>query len=312
MLYRLVRNQRGAALLVVVLLALAATLALAAAAAASSSGESRAVEYETSHDQAFYMAESGLNHAMWKLQYEGTTVPDRVYPNDPPSFDSTEAEVAGDLPAGASYKVWVLTDSVDRSAKHVTVQGISAKQSYVLKATVRQVSKPFYDPTSTGVITSNPDDPAILGPDLPNQGWLKLVNNQTYTFNGGEFFFEGIDMTNNCTIRLTADTILWVRQSIKMTNNCIMNVLSDNHKLIIFMPEAGIAQSIKLVNNCQLNAFVYAPDASANLTNNCSATGLLIVDSINTVNGCHYSPTGEGEPWPASAIVKYELLSYGQ
>lgn len=304
------RNERGAAFLVIVIMTVMVILTVVVAASVASSGQSRETADIIQGNQAFYMAESGLNACMYQLETNPAAIPESVFGQGAASMDSS---ALGDDVSRQGYYVWVETDSADPTIKHVTAKGVSGTETYVLKATLKQsADNPFYNPEGTGSISPDPNDPTIVGPDLTNEGWIRLVNSKTYWLNGGEHLFEGIDMTNSCRIRLTEDTTIWLRQTIRMVNSCTINVETDGHKLVIFMPNAVTGKGINLVNNCLINAFIYAPEYSVHLTNNCSINGLLVCDNVDAVNNCHYDPSGEDIPWPAGTKIKFEVVEYGR
>lgn len=310
---RVFRDRRGV-VLIPILLGVATLLVLAASTSTLVSGEHRASTYWKETSQAFYVAESGLNHCMWKLKHEGPEIEanEGVYGVDPPTFTSQADEVAGVLDAGKSYQVWVLTDATDPFMKHVTVKAYADGQTHVLKARVRQEQgPPFYNPEGKGFLSSDPDDPAIYGPDLPNLGWLILYNNAVRWLDPGEYFYEGIIIYNNAKLRLKGEVTLWVRQKVECYNNCIVNPSTDNRRLFIFMPRIVANQQVIIRNNAVVNAFIYAPDATATLRNNGSLTGLLVAKSCDFQNNARYSPDGEGEPWPAEAVIDWQLIGYG-
>ncbi len=305
---------QGGAIMVVALLVAALLLAGVASAAALASGSNRAVPFWRDHGQAFYAAESGVDHCLWKLKNSGGTIVEATYPNDPPSFTSNSVETAGLLGKRDSYEVWVKTNPPGSPYRDVVAFGHSGSESYLLKCRLKQTDPlPFHDPDSpTGVITPDPTDITVTEPSLTNLGQLIVHNGETRHIGPGEFLYTSIILENSARLVLDGDTTLWVTTSIDLKNGSIANPYPEEHNLVIYMPPST-SQTIVVRNGAVLNAFVYAPNATADLKMNSVVNGLLVVASY-TLHGTaktYYSPVGEGIPWPSTATIDYSLLPDG-
>lgn len=304
--------------MVVALLVVALLAVLVGSAASLASGTNRSTPYWRDRGQSFYVAESGLNHCLWKLKYDGAAIAaaESVYPNGTPTFTSSNTtEGAGVLAANNSYEVWVKADA-DPLVKHITVAARSRDQGYVLKCAVRQEpGPPFQNPLGEGVISPDPNDPVIVGPEVSWLGPLTVGAGQTLYIGPGTVAYESVTLNNDAKLRLLGDTILWVRSFMDLKNSAICNVETDGFQLIIFIPpNSAYSQSITVRNSAVLNAFVYAPEASVSLKSGGTVNGMLVVKSCDMKSNAHYSPTGEGVPWPATSTVDWivDESGYGE
>jgi hypothetical protein len=255
---------------------------------------------------------------MWKLRNAGgTCTPEGVYTVDPPTFTSeSETESAGTLNEGDWYEVWVATDAVDLSVRHVSVLGHSGDQSYLLNATLDQVDDdPFYDPDGDGYQELDGDGPAIVAPDMESRGPLVLLNGEHRTIGPGVFMYDYIDQKNGSVLSLAGDTTLWILKSITIRESAVCNPPADNQRLVIYIPpDTAVSQNIVVHNSAILNAFIYAPNSTLTLKNYASLYGSFVVDDLTTYGpySTNYSEEATEIPWPSTATVDYYLIGYGE
>jgi hypothetical protein len=321
----LLGNDRGVAFVAAVL-AVGVLFLLVTAATALTSGEARATTFWQDRSEAVYVAESGLNHTLWKIKYEAAEIEANygVYGTDPPTFTSDAAdESAGVLPAGSSYEVWVWPHETDADARYVAVVGRVSKQAHLVRATIRQVptNSPFYDPNGDGQATPDPDNPQFISyPNLPNLGVLQVSANRTVRIGPGTFLYSGIDIAGGGQLILDGDTTLWVLQYVKMSGTSYINYdapgVPSDHTLVIFIPPAILidgnpTQTVTLTGTSHFNGFIYAPTATCKVTGSSDVYGMIVGETVIAAGATTYNPEAENISWPSSVTIEYLIESYG-
>ncbi len=321
-LVRYIADEAGVVFLAAVL-AVGVLFALVTSVSSLASGEAQATPYWQDKGEAFYTAESGLNHCLWKLTYEGDQIAGKEgqYGVDPPTFTSwSEDESAGVLRAGTGYQVWVLSDATDPNCKYVTVLAEVNGRSHLLRATVRQSQgSPFYDEDGDGVAEAG-DSGTVTYPNLPNLGVLHVTANQKVRIGPGEFLYDAIRIEGRGELILDGQTTLWVRQSVKVEGDSKTNVPPPGqerptYNLIIFIPplteEDGVKkQTVDISGNALFYGFIYAPGAKVQITGNSDVYGMVVGEEVTVTGSTTYDPEGENITWPASTKTDYIVESW--
>lgn len=320
----LLGDDRGVAFVVAVL-SIAVLFVLVTGVSSLASGEARATPFWRDANEAFYVAESGLNHCLWKLKYEGTEIEanEGEYGVDPPTFTSeSEDESQGVLPDGSSYSVWVKTDETDSTLKHVTILAVVNERSHLLKATVRQETQPFFDDDGDGTAEEDEgDETQINFPPLENLGVLHVTAGETKRIGPGSYLYDEVKIDGHGTLLLEGDTILYVRKKVKCSGNSTTNPIEEGqteptYDLVIYIPplteEDGVTkQSVTISGDAVFNGFIYAPDATCRITGNSEVYGMVVGETVKVKGATNYDESGQNIGWPASAEVNYLVESYG-
>jgi hypothetical protein len=316
---RLLAGEGGIAL-VGVLLAVAVLSVLAASVSALASGESRATPFWRDRGEAFYVAESGLNHCLWKMKYDMANVTgvQGVYPNDPSTFTSDASESTGVMSAGKSYEVWVKLDAVDAAKATVTARGKANNRSYILKTTVHQKNTPFQKPNNEGV--SEVDPTILLTPPPhtdPAEDWIILSNPVTKV--AGTYVIRNLDSAGNGPLIFTGDAVVWVEGNFSCRGDGVINPdgdelvpAADRHTVVFYVVGQGV--TITLLGSTDFNAFIYAPFTSISVTGQADVFGGLAGSSV-TISGSADStanPDGENIGFPPDSKVTWLVELWGQ
>jgi len=316
---RLLAGERGIAL-VGVLLAVAVLSVLAASVSALASGESRATPFWRDRSEAFYVAESGLNHGLWKMKYDMANVTgvQGVYPNDPPTFTSSASESAGVMSAGNFYEVWVELDAVDAAKAEVTVRGKANNQSYILKTTVHQKNTPFQKPNNEGV--SEVDPTILLTPPPhtdPAEDWV--IRSDDMIKAGGTYVIRDLDSAGCGSLIFTGDAVVWVEGNFSCRGNGTINPdgdalvpAADRHTVVFYVVGQGV--TITLLGSTHFYAFIYAPFTSIAVTGQAEVFGGLAGSSVSISGSADSTanPDGENIGFPPDSEVTWLLELWGQ
>jgi len=323
---RLLAGERGIAL-VGVLLAVAVLSVLAASVSALASGESRATPFWRDRSEALYVAESGLNHSLWKLMYDNATVAaaQGVYPNDPPTFtsDAAEAKITVDgqqvsaMPAGAFYEVWVKLDAVDGAKATVTVRGRINNQSYILRSTVHEEHTPAQNPNNEGVSTIDPTTLLTPPPHTdPPEDWKMRGDMQKAA---GTYVIHDFDAASGGTLTFLGDAVVWVEGSFSCTGSAIINPdgaagvpVAQRHTVIFYVVGQGVTITVR--GSTQFYAFIYAPYTSITVKGTADVFGGLAGTSV-TISGSANStanPVGDNLGFPVGSQTLWLPLVWGQ
>ena len=324
----------GGFVLVSALLAVAVLLVLTLSVSSLASGESRAAPFWRDRTEAFYVAESGLNHAWWKLEYDRASDAlvnhQGVFPSDPPTFTSTSEpesktivngqEVSIAMPDGSFYEVWVKIDAVDTAKAAVTIRGKVGDQSYLLKATVHQKKTPFKDPDGDdGTGHQDPDTILRVPPDTDGYDHIITHGNEVAVYPGGTYVVDTVETYGTSTLKFTGDAEIWIigegKTSLKASGDTIINPLGaqegipeDQRVTVIFYVVSP--QTVDLSGDAQVNAFIYAPKIKT--TGNPVIYGALVGGEVKVAGSVTFDQQGEDIGFPVTAITEWELISWGQ
>jgi hypothetical protein len=322
-----VGNERGF-VVIAVLLAVAVLLVVVVSVSAVASGESRATPFWRDRGEALYVAESGLNHCLWKLKFNRTTISLRegVYPTDPATFTSssepeTKITVGGQvqdaITGNSSYQVWVKTNALDSAECAVTVVGKVGAQSYVLKATLHQENIPFSDPNGDGIGNTSPDTVWNLPPDTDGIANI-TVRSQDVILSGGTYVVDFVDASSNGSLIFTGDAVVWVRQYIRCSGTGVINpdgaptVPADQkHTVIFYMPPVAGA-TVDISGTTHFYGFVYAPTAKIKVAGNTDVYGCLVGESLKVQGSTTYNALGNNIGFPVSTETNWKTSVWGQ
>jgi len=319
----------GGIILISVLLAVAALLILTLSVSSLASGESRAAPFWRDRSEAVYVAESGLEHSLWKLQYDGASEAlqehQGVFPTDPPTFTSTSepesmVTVAGEevlvtMPPGSFYEVWVKIDAVDTAKAAVTVRGRVNNESYLLKATLHQTDTPFEDPDGDGTGRQDEDTIMYPPPDTDNVEDMIVAGDEELEFQGGTYVIHDMKATGSGVLRFTGDAEVWVLGSGSAEGSGVINPLGgpdysvDERVTLVIYVVTG-TETFAISGVAKVNAFIYAPRIKC--TGSPDIFGMLVADEIKVKGSVTYDPQGLDIGFPVSAITEWELISWGE
>jgi hypothetical protein len=320
-------NQRGV-IFIAVVLAVAVLLVLVVSVSALASGETRATPFWRDRGAALYVAESGLNHCLWKIKFEGAIIAPRegVYPSDPPTFtnsseDETKITVDGqvqDAISGvSSYEVWVKTNPLDTAERAVTVLAEVNDQTYLLKATLHQVNTPFEDPDGDGIGYSDPDTTWSLPPDTDGVDNITL-RDEPVILSGGTYVIDYLDAAGLGNLIFTGDAVVWVRNYIKCAGTGTINPdggasvpPDERHTVVFYLPPVEGA-TVDIIGTTTFNAFIYAPTAKIKVSGTSEVYGCLVGESIKAQGATSYNSEGGGIGFPVGAVTDWSTTLWGQ
>ena len=319
----------GGFVLVSALLAVAVLLVLTLSVSSLASGESRAAPFWRDRSEAVYVAESGLEHSLWKLQYDGDSEAlqehQGVFPTDPPTFTSTSepesmVTVAGEevlvtMPPGSFYEVWVKIDAVDTAKAAVTVRGRVNSESYLLKTTVHQTDIPFEDGEGTGIGYRDEDTVVYPPPDTDDYEDMIVAGKEKMEIPAGTYVIHDMKATGTGQLFFLGDAVVWVLGSGSAEGEGKINPLGgpgisvDERVTLVIYVVSGV-ETFAISGSAKVNAFIYAPKIKC--TGNPDIFGMLVADEIKIKGSVTYDPQGEDIGFPVSAITEWEVISWGE
>lgn len=303
-------GEQGAAF-AIALLIVSILFSLAAGVSALAFGESRATPFWRDHGEAYYLAESGLEHAEWKITYDkeniGTTWNEGEYQVTSPSFTSSDAsEVAGVLSTGSYYEVWARRDAADEKRWLVTVRADVNGQSHLIHKALRE-SAPF-DGDGTGGFEWKCDkwDDNILveATDVPltkEVYWVHSVTTQG----------KASLVIDPALVASGIDTVyVFVRDSISCTGGGLVNPdgATGSPKLVFIMLPETLGDTVYIAGGTEVYAFIVAGDATVTVEGNSTTIYGAIAGNDVTVGGkASYSEdaTAESITWPDCIYPEY-------
>lgn len=313
-LKRTLGNENGV-IFVIAMLAVAVLFLVVTSVASLASGELRATPYWRDRSGALYVAESGFNHAKWKID-NGRPLTYRTYPNDPPSF--TSDEIPGLVASGDYYEVWVLKDGLNF---YITVRAKTGSQWDVLQGTVQQ-PPPFNSgqtPDGDEGAGGGDSDPTItVPPDIDNLTDIKLTSDQTsLTLNLPYYVVNTVSLEGNGTLYIDPAVpvdVLYVYvlgSKLSITGTCVVN--PDNIKKLVFiMVPNDTDQSITISGDATVNAFIWSEGATTKITGNATVYGAVVGDFKAGSGSCVWDPAGATLPWPDGTIIDTSVTDYGR
>lgn len=164
---------------------------------------------------AFYMAESGINDALYRIQEKADMPPVKVYPNYPASGTSQNRY---DFGPGKSFEYWVTQTG---STLKIISRGKSNKFTKVVEQNMNlpsvfprniietKVGEDFYDPNYVSPVIQ------ITMPAGANEGLLDDRSNTTLT---GSHYFSAIEMKNNKMLDITGPAVINVAGDMRVNN----------------------------------------------------------------------------------------------
>ena len=156
--------------------------------------------------------------------------------------------------------------------------------------------------------------------ELPSaaESWMDITsdlnmssNNQTVTLNTGQYYTSEITISNNSTVNITGDVVIYVEGTTTASNNSTLSINSgasltlyagDNVDLsnnstsntdgtpssFVIYGLAG-CETILLSNNSDTHAAIYAPEADITAGNNSDFYGSLVGGTITISNNAYVS-----------------------
>ncbi len=174
---------------------------------------------------ALYVAESGIEEAIYRLNND-ETISESQYPTDSPSFESEE----GLLDENSFYQVWLQQESENRY--HLYSKGVKGERFRVVEVTLffdRQVVV-FPEP---GFITLEPNDhpacensdevPCYMSdyqvipytidlpqPGIASEGPLHLEGEEEQTLGPGQYRFDEISLEEESSLYIQGDATIYI------------------------------------------------------------------------------------------------------
>lgn len=227
----------GGVILVAVLLATAVLSLLAAAVFNYSSLSLNTTSFRGRKTVALYLAESGVNEALYRLDLDPGAIPARSYPAEPPSFSN----LSDLFSPGYSYQVWV--NEVTPGVKAITARGNCNGQSALvtLRAALptgtlfpraiieTKAGRPYYDPDYR--ITPVTFQPPSVPDQLVSNGRLKLKNGEGRSLAAGTYWFEDIDLKNGAGLTIAGPSTIYITGSRDNTKEGNLTLEQDSSLL---------------------------------------------------------------------------------
>ncbi len=336
------RGEGGAALVVTLLVAVVGVVALGATATLAH-GTLRSASQWRDAGAVRYVAESGINEALYRLKFNALGVSHRVYPSDPPSFSSNSGLV-GD---GARYDVWVWEDVSNPVVKHIVAVGVQGSTRQLVQARARplQEAGPFVGDNPVvgpGAYLPFVPPPANLDPVYS----LRLTSPKTYylgypppgSLGKGEEYITphrlqqvgdrmvAIYYVNLLTIDSRANVVIcndpanpvpvhiWVaglpdyQPDVYFAGQSDINKGGDPTRLVIWVPgEASI--NINLEGQSEFVGCIYAPLSHMYIAGQAAMVGGVRVATLDCQGQATFQEI-EDIPWPDGAYLDYRVVVY--
>lgn len=338
---RLWRDERGAALVVTLLVVVVGTMALGAAGTLAH-GTARAAGGWRDGGAVRYVAESGVNEAMYLLKFNQGQVTRAVYPGDPPSFSSN-----GLLGTKARYDVWVWDDPADPRDKRIVALGVQGDARQLVRATMRPLQEEGPFPGGDPVVGANESLPVVPPPaGLQPVPLLSLDNPNTYYLGypppaslgpkevyvpphllqeAGDglvavYYAARLSITSKAKVVICDDpqnpvpVHIWVagdsgsEADVYFAGQSDINLGGDPTRLVIWVP--GTASiNIDLEGQSKFCGCIYAPFSHLYVGGQAAITGGARVGSMEVAGQGEFMEI-EGIPWPAGAQLDYQVVDY--
>lgn len=316
------------ALVVTLLVALAGTIVLGATVALAHNASRVAIRWRDD-GSALYVAESGLNEALYRLKYEPGGLTPRAYPEDPPSFSGT----AGN---GSRYEVWVDRADADPDGRLVVAIGYQGVSRRLVFLAVEPLQANPYAAGDGGAAGGSAGHPHVPFPDLDCLGILHLTANREYVLGNADgtpaaYCYRGIIADGGSKLILRGPVHIWVtgaeerEPDIYLAGGSRLNVVRSGDTwvggnpldLLIWVP-GSIAIDIDLLGNTQFYGGIWAPRSRLTVSGNATLVGGLVVDEGQIQVGgnstlsqvySHYDPFA-GVGWPEGAQLDWVGQDY--
>lgn len=316
----LLMTEKGAALVMALLLAVVGTIALGTAGALAQ-GTARSADRWREMGSALYVAESGVNAALFKLKFNPAGLLLRTYPQDPPSF-SAGAERVG---TGAGYEVWVWRDAANPLYRHVVAIGRRGGVRHHLQIVASPAqATPFGGGTGSA-------HPTVLAPaGLAPMGVLDLSGNQTYYLGNADgtpkaYSFTAIIARSQARLVLRGPVHLYVvghptiEPDIDLKGGSRLNIVrsgsnwvaGDPRNLVIWVP-GNITIRIDMAGNTEFHGGIYAPHSHLEMSGTSSLVGGVVVATQNITGSAVLvaDPRMTNIGWPVQAQLDYRARDY--
>ncbi|HSW10878.1 MAG TPA: hypothetical protein VLK32_08260 [Bacillota bacterium] len=317
---RLLNGEGGAALIVTLLVAVVGTIGLGTAGALAQ-GTAQSANRWREAGSALYVAESGVNEALFRLKFAPAGLHLRTYPGDPPSFSAGPERVG----AGAGYDVWVWADGANPLDRHVVAIGRrgGARHHLQIVASVLQAN-PF---TATG----GGGHPVVLAPaGMQPTGVLDLTGNKTHYLGNADgtlkiYCFTAIIGRSQARLVLRGPVHIYVvgdpglDPDIDIAGGARLNIVADGsgwvpgdpRNLVIWVP-GNISIRIDLTGNTEFYGGIYAPHSHLEMSGTADLVGGVVVATSNITGGATFvaDPRMAELGWPVNAQLDYRSRDY--
>ncbi len=304
---RLLGNQ-GGFVFIVALIALATLFFAVTSLGTLASGQNKATPYWRDNSEAVYVAESGINHALWKLSKQPDLVVWSEYPDGTPTLTSGDPEVQDSLPPNSSYQVWLKDNPANPNQCFATVLAKAGTGQHLLRMTLK-VPPLSEGAGGTWIPHFNiPEEAVDLGELLHTTSdatWdiqaeyyvvhdLDLgAQSQAFIGNGQEYVY--IFITGDMTVNAGAEVnMAGIDQTVPKLVFIMMN--EDD-------PDS---QTVKIDGNSDGAYMVWSYGATVIMNKNAYVFGSIVGDYSNpNAIGPDPDPTADTVPWPKGTVPEW-------
>jgi hypothetical protein len=269
---------------------------------------------------ALYVAESGVNEALFRLKFQPAELPLRSYPNDPPSFSAGPERVG----ARAGYDVWVWPAGHNTLDRHVVAIGRRGGVRHHLQILASPLRASPFTAASGG-------HPVVLAPTgLQPQGVLELRGNETHYLGNADgtpkvYCFTAIIGRSQARLVLRGPVHIYVvgdpnlDPDIDIAGGARLNIVADGsnwipgdpRNLVIWVP-GNISIRIDLTGNTEFYGGIYAPHSHLEMSGTADLVGGVVVATSTISGGAKLvaDPRMTEIGWPVNAQLDFRTSDY--
>ena len=119
---------------------------------------------------------------------------------------------------------------------------------------------------------------------------LKLINADSLTLPGGEYYFTSVDLGNAATLQVDGPTVMYVTGTFSVSNANIINPSQIPENLIIMASSTKKKDDVQLHHNVDFHGIIYAPDVHVELNSSVDFYGVIMGEEVtlNSSVAVHY------------------------
>lgn len=226
--------------------------------------------------EAFYLAESGINDAVYRIYDMGGPISFKTYGIDPnPSYTNTD--VFHDLGAGKDFAVWVARDVYGKYK--ISSKGSSNKISKVVEQEMELPSVFPQNSNGGNYIETNPAGtnyvsgyiPPVINVTMPAATYVNYLGQPVLA--PGTYYFNSLNLDIGQTLIVRGPATIYVKDDIELRNNA------------------------KIITNSGDVTFYVGDDVEFNNNNELINTNVIVTfyidDDVEISNGNNF---GNGDP----------------